>query len=183
MTNSLIDIINKYSHEHTWYGTDKGTAHSYLETYEKLLGSKENDKLVLVEIGVSAGYSVQCWLEFFKRAKIYAIDIDWSLCAFNDWPKDRVVKIHGSSMDPAIVDFLEPIDVLVEDGSHVVEHQIATFKIFYPLMKPGSIYIIEDVPNLEDLVSQLSELTSNYEVYDLRHVKNRHDDVLVVIYK
>jgi hypothetical protein len=44
----------------------------------------------------------------------------------------------------------------------------------------GGIYIIEDVANLDKVKHLFEELHENCEVIDLRKVKGRFDDVLIV---
>ncbi len=39
----------------------------------------------------------------------------------------------------------EMLDVIIDDGSHVTEHQILTAKTLFPYLKRGGVYIIEDV--------------------------------------
>ena len=36
------------------------------------------------------------------------------------------------------------IDVIIDDGSHINEHVIETFKFLFPKLKDGGIYIVED---------------------------------------
>ena len=37
------------------------------------------------------------------------------------------------------------LDVIVDDGSHVSAHVILSFETLYPSLKPGGIYIVEDI--------------------------------------
>jgi len=39
------------------------------------------------------------------------------------------------------------IDILLDDGSHITNHQINTFNILYKNIKKGGFYIIEDLTN------------------------------------
>ena len=71
-------------------------------------------------------------------------------------------------------------DVIIDDGSHLIDHQIKSFNILKEKMKPGGIYIIEDVNNFDDTVNTYKKLHSNIEIIDNRHIKNRFDDVLIV---
>jgi hypothetical protein len=178
----LEDIIKKYSAEHTYYGTDKNTCHSYVATYESVFSPFRDKHITLTEIGVSGGYSIQTWLEYFPNAIINAIDINWHTCNFNDWGS-RVNKIHCDATTKDVLNFVTSTDIIVDDGSHYPEHQIASFDLLYPILNVGGVYVIEDIIDLEKLTKHIQLTTSNYEVYDLRDVKNRHDDILVVIYK
>jgi len=36
-------------------------------------------------------------------------------------------------------------DVIVEDGSHVPSHQLISFETLWPSVKPGGVYIVEDI--------------------------------------
>ncbi len=179
----LRDIIKKYSAEACRYGTDKGTVHSYVDVYESLFEGKQDEQLVITEIGVAGGFSIQCWLDFFKNSKIYAIDINWSECEFKNWPEDRVIKLTADATKKTTVDLIEPSDIVIDDGSHLVNDQIASFNLLYHKMNPGGMYIIEDVTDLVTLLLAIDKHTSNYVVYDRRPIKNRFDDIMVVIYK
>ena len=36
-------------------------------------------------------------------------------------------------------------NVILDDGSHVASHQLESFKVLFPLLQDGGIYIIEDI--------------------------------------
>jgi hypothetical protein len=71
-------------------------------------------------------------------------------------------------------------DVLIDDGSHRLADQLSTFQIFKNRIKPGGIYIIEDVVELDRVKNIFLGLHNNVEIIDNRHIKDRHDDVLIV---
>lgn len=179
---TLTDICKKYESYLTDQGTDKGTTHSYVEIYEKLFSNLKDSELVLTEIGVSGGYSIQTWLEYFTKATIYAVDIDWATCKFSSWDS-RVIRLDADATKPDILDKLVSSDIIIDDGSHTVADQIASFNLLFNTLNEGGMYIIEDVNNLPTLLCALDDVTTNYEVYDLRPIKNRFDDIIVVIYK
>lgn len=182
MIVTLADICKKYESYLTDQGTDKGTTHSYVEIYEKLFDSLKDSEIVLTEIGVSGGYSIQTWLEYFSKATIYAIDIDWTTCKFSSWDS-RVITVDADATKADIVDKISRSDIIIDDGSHTVSDQIASFNVLFDTLNDKGIYVIEDVNDLPTLLYALDKVTSNYEVYDMRPVKNRFDDILVVIYK
>ena len=39
------------------------------------------------------------------------------------------------------------IDVLIDDGSHITNHQITSFNVLYSAIKKGGFYVIEDLLN------------------------------------
>jgi hypothetical protein len=68
------------------YKSDKGTVHSYIPYYEKVLQEYKNTENGVLEIGVSAGLSIKMWREYFSNAKLYGNDLrfhqyvlDWGL--------------------------------------------------------------------------------------------------------
>ena len=73
------------------------------------------------------------------------------------------------------------LDVVIDDGSHRFSDQVGTFTLLKNCMNKGGIYIIEDVANLgPDSIPAFESLHDNIEIIDLRNVKNRYDDVLIV---
>jgi spermidine synthase len=159
---------------------DKGTTHTYIDEYERLLKDYRLGSNVL-EIGIYYGESLKMWNEYFINSKISAVDING----------DRIKNLIDSGeyniiiSDATKIDFLDKIkdetfDVIIDDGSHLIDHHIKSFNILKDRMKPGGIYIIEDVTNLDSTVNVYKELHENIEIIDNRHIKNRFDDVLII---
>ncbi len=40
---------------------------------------------------------------------------------------------------------ISSLDIIIDDGSHINEHVIETFKMLFPLLKDGGLYVIEDI--------------------------------------
>ena len=133
-------------------GTDKTGSHWYTPHYMTHLRKFKNKKIKLLEIGVGGdenpnvgGNSLRMWKKYFPFGKIYSIDIyDKSTL------QEKRIKIYqGSQVDK---DFLEKtvneigvLDIIIDDGSHLNEHIIETFKILFPKLKDGGIYVVEDI--------------------------------------
>lgn len=47
------------------------------------------------------------------------------------------------SLDNVICEIGE-LDIIIDDGSHINEHIIESFKILFPKLKDGGIYAVED---------------------------------------
>lgn len=128
-------------------GTDKSClVHDYLRHYEPLF-DRAPDELVLMEIGVHMGASLSMWKTFLPHATIVGVDIAPDAKRFE---RDGVVIEIGSQYDG---DFLREIGkrhrpyIVIDDGSHIEDHQIYSFEHLFEYVSPGGLYIIEDVPN------------------------------------
>jgi hypothetical protein len=123
--------------------------HHYLSIYDRHLGPYRNSPapLRILEIGVQNGGSLQLWRKFFgAQAIIYGIDIAPGCKAFE---KDGWQVRIGDQSDPAflqrVVDEMGGLDVVLDDGSHIGRHQVASFRALWPQLSPGGIYICEDL--------------------------------------
>jgi len=184
--SSFIDILSKYSSKDTSFGTDKNTVHSYGPVYESYFSTLKDKASSILEIGFDSGASLEAYSEYFTNAMIYGIDIrDNTNSTVKYNPRIRMKFGDATSYD-IITYFNKTYDIIIEDASHLLEHQIQHFKDYIKFVKPGGYYIIEDVHenNLDTLVSTLNTLydTSifNMEVVDLRYLKNRFDDILII---
>ena len=101
-------------------------------------------KSKFLEIGIDKTESLKLWKGYFGNVNLHGIDIDEK--EFND----TEVTLHKIDQSPLELDkFVANVgikfDVILDDGSHVPEHQILTINKLWNLVKPGGIYIIEDI--------------------------------------
>ena len=127
------------------YGSDKATHHGYHRYYEPILQPYRERAFNLLEIGLDSGSSLHAWLEYFPLAHIYVMDI-----GAGDGTADRVTIVkgdQGKSTDlKGVAQKLGIASVIVDDGSHLPEHQITSFNVLFPtLLESGGWYIIEDI--------------------------------------
>ncbi len=133
-------------------GTDKAGAHAYTQHYMQHFLPFKNKKLALLEIGVGGyshpklgGGSLLMWKKYFPKGKIYGVDI-YDKSAL----QERRIKIfQGSQVDQQFLEKVTnetgPLDIIIDDGSHVNKHVIETFKLLFPKLKKGGIYVVEDI--------------------------------------
>ena len=136
------------------YGTDKADQHhtykglSYCDIYERHFDPYRHSVRRFVEIGIKDGSSLRMWEEYFPNAEIIGIDID-PRCAKHSG--GRIKCIIGDQNDLGFLsqlrDSMGEYDILLDDGSHITNHQINTFNILHPICAPGGMYIIEDLRN------------------------------------
>lgn len=161
---------------------DKGTAHSYIEIYDNLL-QPYRDNSTILEIGIAGGYSLHMWGDYFTNSKIYGVDISSEILTNPYLKSDKFNIIHSDATKPQFLNHIHNLDfdVIIDDGSHILEHQWESFSLLKHKVKTGGLYIIEDVVSLDDNIrNKFISLHDNCEILDLRHIKNRYDDILII---
>ena len=164
------------------YGTDKRPephGHGYTHFYNSLFGYRRNSVKKVLEIGIDIGASLRMWEEYFPNATIYAIDADPARL-INDG------RIRSYQCDQSNVEALRDtaaliggdFDFIVDDGSHVSGHQVVSAMELVPLLSPNGVYVIEDVPHRDEVVSQLPYVCW---VHEFNVVRDPYSQ-LVVIY-
>ena len=183
---TLKEIGKKYAAtDHRENHGDKGTTHSYLGAYEKILSPyKERGGVRMLEVGVAAGLSLRMWQEWLGPDSLVC-GIDPSSKWFPRGLTTEFPIAIGHSNVPSgrakVAAFTDAYDVIVDDGDHNPAIQLATYWNLSPLLAKGGVYIIEDITNIDAWRHEFEALAENVEIVDLRLVKDRGDDVLVVI--
>ncbi len=169
MPDPLTQLAQKYN-------CDKWGKHHYTPIYYELFRDKRMSIKKVLEIGVGEGAGVRTFAEFFPNATLFGAEIDPKRI----WNKDSVeIFLCDQSSRPDLESLIQKtgpdLDVVIEDGSHVPEHQVFTCRILMPLLKKNVIYIIEDVWDPK-IVNQLTDYDCN-----LITVGTRYDDKLLSI--
>lgn len=132
---------------------DKGTGgkcnkwRHYFEIYERYFSKFVGKKCTYVEIGVQRGGSLQIIKEYLGgEARVIGVDIDPAVASLRNEGKE----IHiGDQGDPLFLSELAqtcgPFDIIVDDGSHIPDHQLTSFFSLFPNLNDGGIYIVEDL--------------------------------------
>jgi hypothetical protein len=121
--------------------------HHYFEVYDTYLSKYRNKEIVILEIGVFQGGSLQMWKHYFgEKAKIYGVDINPDCKQFEE---DNIEIFIGSQSDEKFLRELKskipPIDILIDDGGHEMKQQIVTFQELFSHIKKDGVYINEDL--------------------------------------
>lgn len=126
------------------YETDKSSAfHCYLDLYDNHFQSIRYGNNRILEIVIFNGDSLRMFSDYFENSEITAFDI-LDKSQFNG---DRIKVLVG---DQSNRDFLESFednyfDVILDDGSHKMQHQQISMGILFKKLKPGGIYVLEDL--------------------------------------
>ena len=119
----------------------------YFDIYDFWFKKFKNKPVVILEIGVYQGGSLNMWRDYFgKEAHIYAIDIN-PLC--KQFEAENTQIFIGSQKDREFLKFLKTkipkIDILIDDGGHTMSQQIVSFEELYDHIQDDGIYLCEDL--------------------------------------
>jgi predicted O-methyltransferase YrrM len=112
----------------------------------------------VLEIGIFLGGSVVLFLGLLQPRKLVAFDLsERPIAALEQFLSDngssqRVLPRYGvDQADIAVVQDLirrefagEQLDLVVDDGCHLLAESRASFDAVFPFVRPGGLYIIED---------------------------------------
>jgi hypothetical protein len=134
------------------YGADKWGLHQYTGHYDRHFAALRNRRLTVVEIGIggyqdpaSGGASLRMWKHYFPRALVYGVDV------FDKHPIDqqRIITLQADQGDAdSLARFaadIGPIDIVIDDGSHLSRHVITSFTTLFPYLSPDGLYVVEDM--------------------------------------
>lgn len=171
----LLDLYSK-----NCYDTDKNTIHCYIEKIYDDLFLEKLDATNILEIGTQNGGSILLWRDFFQKAVIDAVDIcDCSHKIDNN----RINHIIGNAYETEFLKKLQNYDIIIDDGPHTLDSMKFFIQNYLSLLKPCGIAIIEDIQSIDwiDILTGLIPSGFHFFVHDLRNVKNRYDDIVLVI--
>ena len=121
--------------------------HHYIPLYDRYFSAYRGKKIRFLEIGVFKGGSLQMWRKYFcEDAIIYGIDIDPKCASQNGIAGQvRIGSQDDAKFLESVINEMGGVDVILDDGSHQMSHIRATFKILFPKLSEGGIYMVEDL--------------------------------------
>ena len=138
---SLVDMCSRYP-------TDKCLdGHKFIEIYEDLFEEERDSMGRFFEIGILNGVSHLMWREYFPNAEIYGIDIkDYSKQSKGTGIQTFVAdQSNRNDLEECIKVFGGDFDVILDDGGHAMDHQQVSLGYLFQYVKPGGLFIIEDI--------------------------------------
>jgi len=120
--------------------------HNYLPYYWMHFRDIRFEVRHVLEIGVQTDRSIRMWEEFFPNATIYGLDIDPEC---ERLAGGRCKIFIGDQSDRTFLNQVVEsagghFDIIIDDGSHRVEHQLTTFDFLFPALSEHGIYVVED---------------------------------------
>jgi hypothetical protein len=143
-------LKNFFNERRAGRGIDKWV--HYFDIYHRHLAKFVGRDMSLLEIGVYSGGSLEMWRQYFgERCRVYGVDLQ-EACKVYENEYTRIFV--GDQADPgfwrAFVRDVPHVDVLIDDGGHRVEQQIATLEALLPRIRPGGVYLCEDIHGIHN---------------------------------
>jgi SAM-dependent methyltransferase len=119
----------------------------YARQYSYYLSHLRHEPIRLLEIGIGQGASLKMWEAYFTQAEIVGIDIGEDCRRFES---ERAKVFIGDQGDRLFLRSVldkagGPFDVIIDDGSHLMHHHRIAFDELFPALRPGGVYVIEDL--------------------------------------
>ncbi len=116
----------------------------FLKRYDRIFAEIHTDAPVIVELGVDKGASLRLWRETFPAAMIIGFDAHLPVSGV----PPNCTLVQGSQQKRAdlerILAHADPIDIVIDDCSHVAAPTRLAFDTLFPHVRPGGFYAIED---------------------------------------
>jgi hypothetical protein len=114
------------------------------------------------------GASLRAWKEYFSESNIYGIDIQKD----TQFREDRIqTHLCDSTNVESVRSFMDTVgvqfDIIIDDGWHLDTAQRTTLANFFPHLREGGLYIIEDISPVSSLTRhgpyEIRKMLGNYE--------------------
>jgi len=128
----------------------------YFPIYERFFSGFVGQPVRFMEIGVYSGGSVQMWRDYFgPQSEIIGVDIEPACRAYEE---NGIQILIGDQGDPKFwsnnLPHVGPLDIVLDDGGHRPDQQITTLEAVLPHIRPGGIYVCEDIHGIDNEFTQ-----------------------------
>ncbi|MBO0710792.1 MAG: class I SAM-dependent methyltransferase [Acetobacteraceae bacterium] len=115
----------------------------YSRHFEKFRGKNVN----ILEIGIYSGGSLGMWRDYFgPKCKIFGVDIKEEC---KNYEESGIKIFIGDQADREFWARFKAdvgaVDIVIDDGGHEVVQQVVTLEELWPILRPGGVYLCEDV--------------------------------------
>jgi len=127
--------------------SDKHYWHRYTETYRNAFAAL-GDVRRAIEFGVFRGASIRWLAECFPDAEVIGADI---LPVQPEWPHGERISYRqidqGDRLAVAAMlgGITGEVDLIIDDGSHIPQHQASCLAEGMARVRPAGLYILEDI--------------------------------------
>ena len=180
-----------------------GHRSGYTSLYNLVLNHLINKNCQIAEIGIEKNASTKMWRHYFNKATIDCYEFDKKKIHLAHKDKLKKVKYHFIDVrrkEIIIKQFQKnkkKNDLIIDDSTHLFDHQINVVFGVYKFLKPGGILIIEDIYRFKkgyeeeryyEKIKKLKNFFSYIAFIETPHVNNftaswKNEKILILIKK
>ncbi len=140
-----IDTLDEYF---KYFDCDKSSlVHGYNRFYIDEFEKFKNSNLSILEFGIHFGSSQAAFCKYFVNSKIIGVDKN---PYYKKFFSKKIRSLYCDVSDQHSLYMLKKyikndIDIIIDDASHIPEHQLKTFIEMFDVLKNQGIYVIEEL--------------------------------------
>lgn len=122
----------------------------YFNVYHQHLQKFVGQEVSMVEVGVYSGGSMPMWREYFgDQCHVHGVDIEDACKIYeNDYTTIHIGDQADRQFWKKFRQQVPQVDILIDDGGHKPHQQIVTLEEILPHLRPGGIFICEDIDGI-----------------------------------
>jgi hypothetical protein len=147
----------------------------YFDIYERHLSKFAGREVNIVEIGIYSGGSLGMWKHYFgDGCHVWGVDIEEACRAYET---ERVSIVIGDQADRSFWKKFKRdvpiVDIVIDDGGHLAEQQLVTFEELMPHIRPGGVYLCEDITTTHNrFAAYIHGLSNNLNAASWQAIEN-----------
>jgi len=158
---------------------------NYTPFYKKHFENKRFDKLKILEIGVANGHSTASFYYYFPNSDLYGVDLKDKYKVFYKSKRFKYKKLDITNRKQ-ISKYLKKhnnFDIIIDDSLHSYLGHTNNIKNFFPAVKPGGVYILEDFNPNDDYLNKIRKWNKEHNKKPWVYAENTMEEVFNYIKK
>lgn len=186
----VAELLLKYKTDKNYGTIEPNLGHCYGDSYDSIFEMFDRDgDITLLEIGIQKGGSLLAWKDYFKKSKIYGVDIVDVI--LDEYRRDDITYIISDINNESVKEQLKDVmfDIIIDDGSHMLPDVIYVVNNYLSKLNNGGVLVVEDCQSPENWLNQINWIIETMgdqytiSVSDLRKINGHYDDFLIIIQK
>ena len=188
--NKDIDKINSLNNSNSldeyfkYFDCDKSSlVHGYDKFYSNELKKFKDLDISIIEFGIHYGASQAAFSKYFVNSKIIGVDKNpYYKKFYSKNIRSLFCDVSDNHSLMLLKNYIKhKVEIIIDDASHIPDHQLKTFIEMFDLLKNKGIYIIEELDIYESFTEAYNKNSNNNQLilrnflYQIKNEKNLSD--------
>lgn len=152
---------------------------NYTPYYQKNFEHIRFKNLKILEIGVANGHSTASFYFYFPNSYLFGVDIKNKYKLFYKSKRINYTQLDITN-NKKVSSYLKKnnnFDIIIDDSLHNYFGHVNNLQNFFPALKTGGTYILEDFNPLDDYVKKLRKFNNDHSKKTWEYGLNTMEDV------